>query len=392
VSLRLATVALRKELVDAARDRRAVVMALLFPLLGPAVLAMTLSLVARTTRGAEETPFELAVAGRENAPNLVSFLESSGVVVVPAPADPERAVRAAERDLVLVIPPEYGARLRAGRPAPVRLVLDDSRQSAQVSIARARRLIEGYGRQLGLQRLLARGVHPGLTEGVAIETVDLATPQSRAALLLAVMPYFVVLALFAGGMSIAIDTTAGERERQSLEPLLLNPVPRWCFVAAKVGATAAFAAAALAETLVGFGLVPHALPLERLGFSVRLEPAVLLRVFALALPLVVFVSCLQIVVAARARGFKAAQASLSLLMMIPVLPGMMLAFLPVKLAPWMALVPTLSEQLVVARLLRGEPVGGPFVASAMLATAAWAALLAAAAVRLFRGEKLVFGR
>jgi sodium transport system permease protein len=201
-----------------------------------------------------------------------------------------------------------------------------------------------------------------------------------------------VLSIFVGGMHIAIDTTAGERERQCLEPLLLNPVPRWCLAVAKIAATALFAALGLVETLLGFGLVPLAVPAERLGFAIRLDPGILVRVFALVLPLLACVSALQILVAARARGFKAAQASLSLLMMVPVLPGMMLAFLPVKLKPWMALVPTLGEQLVVTRLLRGEPVPTAFVASAMAATAAWAALFVWLAVRLFRSEKLVFGR
>ncbi len=386
-----ALVVLQKEVRDNLRDRRAVTMALFFPLLGPVVLAMTLTLVSKQQRGSEEKPLALSVAGREHAPNLVAFLQSAGVVLEAAPADPERAVRAGDLDLVVVIPPEFGERLRAGRPAPVRLVIDDSRQSAHAATGRARRLLEGYGHQLGMQRLLARGVSPALTEGVALETVDLATPESRAALLLALLPYFVILAVFVGGMYIAIDATAGERERQSLEPLLLNPVPRWCHVAAKVSATALFASVALGETLIGFALVPLVLPIESLGFVIRLDPGMLVRVFLLALPLVLLVSSLQIVVAARARSFKAAQSSLSLLMMVPVLPGMMLAFVPVKLKLWMALVPTLGEQLVVARLLRGEVVPFLAVAPVMVGTALWAAVLFALGVRTFRGERIVFG-
>ena len=388
----LAGVALRKELVDNLRDRRAVAMALLFPLLGPLVLAMTLTLLARTVGVSDEKPLELTVAGAEHAPRLVAFLEAAGVTVLPAPADPAAAVRAGEREVVLRILPEFGERLRAGRPAPVELVFDASRQSAHTPVARARRLLEAWGHQLAAQRLLARGVHPALVEAVAVEDVDLATAQSRAALFLSVLPYFVVLSIFVGGMHIAIDTTAGERERQSLEPLLLNPVPRWCLAAAKIAATGLFAALGLLETLLGFGLVPLFVPAERLGFAIRLDPGILVRVFVLVLPLLACVSALQILVAARARGFKAAQASLSLLMMVPVLPGMMLAFLPVKLKPWMALVPTLGEQLVMTRLLRGEPVPPAFAAGAMAATAGWAALFVWLAVLLFRSEKLVFGR
>ncbi|HEX7487472.1 MAG TPA: ABC transporter permease subunit [Anaeromyxobacteraceae bacterium] len=391
-ALALAGVVLRKELLDSLRERRALAMALLFPLLGPAVLAMTLWVVGRTAHGAGERPLMLPVAGAEHAPELVSFLRGAGVDVTPAPADPERAIRAGERDVVLVIPPQFGERLRAARPAPVRLVLDASRQSAQATILQVRALLDGYGRQLGLQRLLVRGVHPSLVQAVLVEETDLSTPESRAALVLNVLPYFVILSAFVGGMATAIDTTAGERERQSLEPLLANPVPRSGLALAKIGATALFAAVALVETLVGFGLVPLLLPAASLGFTVRLDPALLLRTFLLCLPLVAFLSALQILIAARARGFKSAQTTLSLLMLVPVLPGMMLAFLPVALRPWMALVPTLSEQLVVARLLRGEPVAPAFVAGTVAATAAWAALLAALAVRSFQGERIVFAR
>ncbi len=391
-ALSLAGVVLRKELLDSLRERRAMAMALLFPLLGPAVLAMTLWVVGRTAHGAVERPLALPVAGAEHAPELVAFLRGAGVEVTAAPADPERAVRAGERDVVLVIPPRFGERLRAARPAPVRLVLDGSRQSAQRAISRARALLDGYGRQLGMQRLLVRGVHPGLAQAILVEETDLSTPESRAALVLSVLPYFVILSVFVGGMATAIDTTAGERERKSLEPLLANPVPRSGLALAKIAATALFAAAGLVETLIGFGLVPLLLPAASLGFTVRLDPALLLRTFLLCLPLVALLSALQILIAARARGFKAAQTTLSLLMMVPVLPGMMLAFLPLTIRPWMALVPTLGEQLVAARLLRGEPVAPAFVVGTIAATASWAVLLGALAVRAFQGERIVFGR
>jgi len=353
---------------------------------------MTLWVVGRTSHGAVERPLALPVAGAEHAPELVAFLRGAGVEVTAAPADPERAVRAGERDVVLVIPPRFGERLRAARPAPVRLVLDGSRQSAQRAISRARALLDGYGRQLGMQRLLVRGVHPGLAQAILVEETDLSTPESRAALVLSVLPYFVILSVFVGGMATAIDTTTGERERKSLEPLLANPVPRSGLALAKIAATALFAAAGLVETLIGFGLVPLLLPAASLGFTVRLDPALLLRTFLLCLPLVALLSALQILIAARARGFKAAQTTLSLLMMVPVLPGMMLAFLPLTIRPWMALVPTLGEQLVAARLLRGEPVAPAFVAGTVAATAAWAVLLGALAVRAFQGERIVFGR
>ena len=206
------------------------------------------------------------------------------------------------------------------------------------------------------------------------------------------MPYFVVLALFIGGMYVAIDATAGERERQSLEPLLLNPVPRWQIVAAKVLATTTFSFAALLETLAGFALVPLLLPTSTLGFSMRLDPGVLLRVGLLVVPLLVLAASAQILVAAQARSFKAAQATLSIMMMLPVLPGMVMAFSPVTLSHGLMMVPTLAEQVLMQRLIRGEPIPPEYPLIAATASLTLAALAFWAAVRWFESEKLLFGR
>jgi len=379
-----------KEVLDNLRDRRAVLMALLFPLLGPFLMGITLNVVGRTTRSSAEEPLELPILGREHAPNLAAFLEENGARLVPGPAEPEQAVRANAAELVLSIPPEFGERLRAGRPAPVRLYVDQSRQHSHASVERARRLLEAWSARIGAQRLAARGLSPAVAMPLAVETVDLSIPESRAALILSIMPYFVILSLFIGGMYIAIDTTAGERERQSLEPLLLHPVPRGAVVAAKIAATAAFASVALAETFVGFGLVPLAVPLERFGFSIRLDPGVLVRCFVLVLPLLLLAAALMVAVAARARSFKAAQASMSLVVLVPALPSMLLAMMPVKLERWMLVIPGFAEQLLFVRLVRGEPVPLGHAALTMGATLAVALLLASAAMRLFESEKIAF--
>jgi sodium transport system permease protein len=392
MSGKLLGVVFQKEVRDNFRDRRALTMALLVPLLGPAMMALSLSIVAEQARSGDDRPLSLPVAGAEHAPRLVEWLRAHGAEVVTAPADPERAVRAGEVDLVLVLPPEFGERLAAGRPAPAQLVLDQSRQATRGAVERAERLLGAWSHRVGALRLLARGVHPGSAEGLALEQRDLSTPESRAGLLFALLPYFLVMICFMGGMHVAIDTTAGERERLSLEPLLLNPVPRSAVALAKIGATALFAGVALGETVLGFGLLPLLLSPARLGFAIRLDPAVLLQAWLLFLPLLLLVAALMVLVAARARGYKAAQASLSFLMLLPVLPAAFLAMVPIRLQAWMMLVPSLGEQLLLNRLVRGEPVPGLYLALSAGSSLFCAALLSGLAVALFRGEKLLFGR
>jgi sodium transport system permease protein len=385
-------VVFRKEALDSLRDRRTLAMVLFFPVFGPMVLAATLTLVSQQAREVDEKPLSLPVVAPERAPHLMAFLAERDVQVRPAPADPALAVRTGDADLVLEIPADHGEALRQGRPAPVTLYLDESRSSARPAAARVRALLEGYSRRIGVQRLLLRGVHPAAATALAIEEADQATPQSRAALLLSTLPYFLVVALFMGGMSVAIDATAGERERGSLEPLLLHPVPRSAVVHGKLAAAAAFSLVALVETTVGFALVPLLVPMGKLGFSIRLDADVLARVVVLMLPLLLLVCAFILLVASRARTFRSAQSSVSFMMLVPATPGIVLALVPIKLKLWMLLVPAFGEQLLVNRLLRGEPVEPVQLALCMASTLLWAVAVAALTVRAFEDEKFLFGK
>ncbi len=390
-ALRLAAAVLAKELVDGLRDRRTILMALFFPLLGPVLLVVSLTLSSREAREVEEFGVSVPVVGPERAPNLVAFLEAGGVAVAPAPADPERAVRAGDADVVLVVPEAFGERLREGRPAPLRLVVDASRRHATPAAERVRTLLEAWAHRTAVQRLVVRGVHPSVADPLAIETVDVSTPESRSALVFSVMPYFLVLAIFMGGMSVAIDTTAGERERHSLEPLLANPVPRGALVAGKVGGSSFFSVLALAETCLGFALLPVLLPVERLGFAIRIGPGVVLRIFALFVPLLLAANALMVLVAARARSFRAAQTTLSFVAMLPALPGLFLAVSSARVPAAVRMIPGIAEQRLVARLVRGEPVPAGDVARAMLASLFLAAVLVRLAARLFERGRLLEG-
>jgi sodium transport system permease protein len=338
-----------KELVDGLRDRRTLLMALAFPLLGPIVLTAAFSLVSREARSTEADGVRLPVVGREHAPALVAFLSEGRITIVDPPPDPEAAVRGGQAEAVLVIPPEFGARLRAGEPAPLRLIVDESRgASSATGLGPADRVLarlDGWARQTAAQRLILRGVHPLVVAPLAIERRDVSTSASRAAVLFSVMPYFLVMAIFIGGMAVAIDTTAGERERQSLEPLLANPVPRSALVLGKIAASSFFSLLALTETSIGFAVVPLLLPAEHSALAFRLDPGIVARIYVMCLPLLFAANALMILVAARARTFKAAQTTLSFLMMVPAAPGFVLAMSSVKAQPWMKAVPDTRDDL-----------------------------------------------
>ncbi len=391
--LRGSGVVFRKEVVDNLRDRRAASAALLYPLLGPAILVLVLVVVGKSVSSRVEKPLALPVAGAEHAPALVAFLEQHGAKVEAAPGDPEAAVKAGDADVVLVIEEGFGADFAAGEPATLRLVVDDSRQSAMVSVTRAENLLAAYGSQIATLRLLARGVSPQVVEPLAIERRDVATPQSQAARFLGMAPYFLIFSVFLAGMYLAIDTTAGERERGSLEPLLIHPVSRGAIVLGKYGATLVFTQVGVLVTIAGFVALLNFMPLEQyLGARYRLELGAIAGLFVLMVPIALLAGALQILIATFTRSFKEAQTYLSLLPLAPALPGMFIAFLPIKPKLWMMLIPTWGQQLHVNQLLRGEALDPLHVAISALVTAGLGLGLLAFAIRLYQREDVVFRR
>ena len=377
-----------KEIVDNVRDRRSISAALLFPLLGPAATAGIIVLTGEMITDRMDRPVKLPVVGSKNAPGLVKFLQQQNVTILPPPPDPAGAVRKGDHDLVLVIPKSHGPQFRAAKAATVRVVVDDSRRVARMSSRRVRRLVMAYGRQIGSLRLLARGVDPGVAQAMALETVDVSTPEGRAAVLLAVLPYFIVLSIFLGSFYIAIDTTAGELERRSLEPLFINPVARWRLLCGKFLATLGFAVVGLVIAMIGFWLVPKLISSDNLGIPIRLHASVLAQIFVLMLPLTALASAMQMIVATFARSFKEAQTYLSFFMVILVIPGTVLSIMPLKAKAWMMLIPAFSEQLLIGKLIRGDAVSALLVTICMITSGLVACAALWVAARLYSGERV----
>ncbi len=386
-------VVVQKEVLDNLRDRRSVVSALMSTLIGPAILLLLIVILGKSVfNEGTDTPLEIPLAGGEHAPGLVSYLEQNGAILQPAPENPAEAVRKGDLALVVVISPDYGEDFISGSPATVELFQDSSRQSTMMDVERVRSLLSSYSQQTGAQRLLARGVSPVITRALFIEAVDVSTPESQSLIFLNMMPYFIVMVVFTGGMYVIIDATAGERERGSLEPLLINPIPRREIVIGKLLASLPFAALAVAFTLIAFGLGFNVFPIEDyLGFQLALDVNVLFGIFLLALPMVLLASALQTVIVTFTRSFKEAQTYVGFLPLIPALPGLGLAFLPVKPQLWMMLIPTFGQQILINQLMRGEVINTLHVVLSVIATLLLALVLIAVAIRLYERERILFG-
>ena len=384
-----ALVVFLKEVRENLRDRRTVFSALVYgPLMGPIIFVALMNTVISREMTKAEGPLEVPVIGAQYAPNLIDALKQQGLVPKPAIADPDKAVRERDADVVLRIPADYGKAWRSGEPAQVEVIFDSSQMGTGTPRERLEGMLKHYGSQQGALRLLARGLSPGLAAPVVVSERDQSTPQSRAGQLFSILPYFFVLAVYIGSMYLAIDLTAGERERQSLEPLFANPVARWRILLGKLGAIGAYSLASLVLTAVAFSVAGQFLPAEKLGMSFDLGPAFIGRVILLELPLIALFAVLETLVAAFAKSYREAQTYLGLLMIVPALPSIIMAFMPVKAAAWMYAVPLLGQQVGVSDMLRGVPVSAGHIGLALACGFAVAFILGLVTAAVYRSEKL----
>ena len=382
-------VVLFKEVRESLRDRRTMLSAFVTgPLLGPLLFALMIGAIVSQQLDKVDLPLKVPVIGAQYAPNLINALKAGGIVPQAGVADPGQAVRQQDADVVIRVSAAYPDAWRKGEPVQVEVFFDSSQRDASTSVERVTRLVQGYAQQQGAMRLVARGLSPGLATPVVVARRDQATAQSRAVLLLNMLPYLLVLTILVGGMYLAIDLTAGERERQSLEPLFANPVARWKILLGKLLAIAGFSTASLLLCLLVLVVLGRFIPADKLGMEVNLGWHFAIFVLLLELPMVALLAALQSLVAAFAKSFREAQTYLSLLMMVPIIPSVMLMVMPVKPRDWMYAVPLLGQHLGILDVLRGNAIGTERLILCLLGSTVAAVLAVGVTMQVYRSEKL----
>jgi sodium transport system permease protein len=381
-----------KEFLENLRDRRTLLSALLFgPLFGPLLFGLMVSRMLNQSVVESDEPLRLTISGADNAPGLTRYLEAHGVKLSKANLSENEARAAVRRSaqIVLIIPKEYGARFTSGVPAPVLLVADSADSQTRKSADRARSILGGYASGIAQLRLQARGVSPLLAVPVAVNDVDVATPTGRAVVVLGFMTYFVLFAVLMGGLYLAIDSTAGERERGSLEALLSLPVARSSLVGGKILATCAYMCISLALSLTAFVCVFRFVPLERLGMSANLNARTALIFFAICLPFVPLGAALMTFVASFTRSYREAQTYLTTVLLVPTLPIAFASIYSLKTQSSFMFIPSLSQHLLMTSVLKDETVSALDVWVSAAASLAVALVLMVLTARHWRRETML---
>ncbi|MBK7742444.1 MAG: ABC transporter permease [Betaproteobacteria bacterium] len=343
----------RKELVDSFRDRRSMLVILVTAVAaGPLLLLLVLNLVASQIDRDRE--LKLPVAGIEHAPALAAFLERQQVTIVPAPADFERKIRDGDLDVVVDVDEDFAADVAAGRSGKLRLNFDRSRDRARNAIEQTQGLLRAFAAEWGQGRLLLRGVAPEVVSPLEIEVRDFATPQSSGALVLGLLAYYALFAALIGAMAAALDTTAGERERGSLEPLLTTPAAPLELAAGKWLALCVLDALVVAVTLGGFYLTLRFAPLPSVGIPFLFGFRQYAAFIAILAPLILLATAVLLYVGLRGRSVKEAQANVSVLMFAASILPVVQMFMRRKDPEWLLSVPVAGQYALLSRVLRGD--------------------------------------
>lgn len=345
----------RKELLDLLRDRKSIFWALFTVVIsGPLVVGL-LYFFGKTVSDRVEK-VTAPIVNAQFAPDLVRFLERRGVKIDADPADYEARVKSGDLDAVLVVDPGYAESLGNGRPAKITLVTLSSRDGSAPIVGRLSRELRVYAEMIGNERMILRGIAPAVARPLLVEELDLATAEQRSARLLQVMSFYALFAGLMGAIAAALDVTAGERERQTLEPLLTTPVAVPELAIGKWLAVSMINLMAVTASLVGFLIALQVVPLGKLGLPFNFGVREFAGFMAVLVPFAFMVPAVLLAFGAAGKTAKEAQSSLSVgVSMVGLLP-LISIFRQTKAPWWDTWVPVNGQYAVLSKVLRAETI------------------------------------
>lgn len=392
--LSAALIVFRKEWRDSVRDKRAMRLAFLPALYfvgmftGGILFAINMQQDYRID-GVTNIP--LAVQGAEYLPELTDWLTEQGVVVEPMAEDAYQSVETGKKDFALIIPAEVQEQKVRGEALTIWLVYDAADQQVHARLGFVRGQINAWSARIGSLNLLARGIAPEVGITISLRESNVADDQKMGVYILGSLPMLLLLSAFIGSIGFSADMTAGERERRSLESLLITPAASSAMIVGKWMTSVLLTLGVLSVTLLLLWLALSYLPFNELGLRVDVGWFAIVSIFSSLLPVVLFAVALQLAIAIFARSFKDAQTYVGLLVFIPMVPGFYAMFNPGVSEDWFVWVPILGQQVTIRDVFLGESLPAGALLSFWVIGVVLTFVFLAVAARQLRRAKIIYG-
>ncbi|KVX01647.1 MULTISPECIES: ABC transporter permease [Shewanella] len=368
----------RKELIDAARDKRSVMAGLYYAIGTPLIMCGMFMVLIGQLSSPED--LNININNANNAPDLVRYLSNNGI----NHGEDEQANK-----IILTISDDYAANMAQAKQAEVILIADNSDEKLQKSIRRLERQLQAYSAEMGSIRLIARGINPRITQPLKVNIEDKATPDSKGGMILGIAIFTMMYSVFISGMNLAIDTSAGERERNSLALLLSHPMSTRELVIGKIIAVTCFALLGLILILLVSKVAYPFVPWQEIGFTVNITPDFMGLMFLVGIPVALMAATLQLYVSFMAKTFKEAQSYLTMVLFVPLALSMAASY---NIAPdvlqWL---PVSGQQQALMDFIKGREIPMMQLIISSVTTLIIAIALAAGLEKSLKSEKVVFG-
>ena len=392
----------RKELREALRDRRTLISSLVVPLLLFPILTAGFSAVAvqLIDRAKSESP-RVVILGGQDSPGVLGHLRKIDKIrIVTAAADWKKQIIDKEIRAAVELPPAFESDINDQKPAVVHIYIYKNEMKSELAAERLEKGLKQYNENIVSQRLALNHLPASLLKPFEVKQENVA-PEEKVwgEVLGGLIGYMVVLLCLTGGMYPAMDLTAGEKERGTMETILSSPVLRMDLVLGKffLVLTAALVTATLSVTSMGasfailrvFQIASPGDPAQGPVLMLHVGPKAILSIFVMVLPLAVFFSSCLMAISIFAKSYKEAQSYTTPLMLVVILPAVAAMLPGADLNARLALVPILNASLLCKELVTGT-YHWNYIAIIFSSTCVYAAVALYLAVRMFQREDVLF--
>ncbi len=374
-----------KEFKEAFRDRRALMVAMSMALLMPVMIMVMLNVAIK--EAVDNPAVYVKYSGEQYAPKLIKAMIDENILsFADVPADEERNWN--ERNIELTIPDSFAADMAAGKPIELTLRADYNEKSLSTPIRRIKDVINQHSLAIGYKRLLVRGIDTKLLQPIKLLEQDTALPSSNAMMITLILGVYLMMAAFMSGLPVAIDSSAGERERNVLEMLLCQPVSTLKIVIAKLSCASSISIISIILMLVLTSVAMNFVDLTKIGATFSIDASTFVILLMLLVPICFLAASLQLLFAFQAKSFKEAQSTVTMLIMAPSFIPFALMMMDDKPA-WVEWMPISGQSLLMEDVFKGLPIDWSALLFTSVATIALTVGLVLILAKRLTSEKVV---